>query len=180
MKRRIALLVALVLILSTAWAQDKDKASPEPAAKGTKENPKSAVKPDSKSEGPAQETEVKKEARRDPTAARLRRRLLPATGVPNRVSATRIPSIKLRGRVLRKGREPAAVIEVEGRIIVARKNSEITLNNSSAVLTPLNPPGGRGEAQAQAVQNLVLRVIKIDAEDVQFQVLATQQRLVIR
>ena len=100
---------------------------------------------------------------------------------------TQIPEISLVGRVLRKGRPPAAMIRVNSRNILVRVGSEITLLKSSAVLSRLT---GRRSLEARegegavrrtrTIENLVLKVKSIDDQDIEFEILETRQTLIVR
>lgn len=178
------LMAFLVVLLAASLAMAQDKAKPVKKAKvEPKTQRKSEPKPESKTEDAAVPEF------RDPTAPTGRFPVVdtPSTRARQTVRATQLPEVKLRARILAKGKEPAAMIEVNGEILMVRKGSEITLTKASSVTTQglARQVGGDGDkrpgtARQAVLSNLVLKVIKLDDKDVQFEVLATRQVLVVR
>ncbi|MDF1666603.1 MAG: hypothetical protein P1V97_32940 [Planctomycetota bacterium] len=174
-------ILGLCLISVPLFAQDKEikktQAKQAEARKADPEKPEAKVA-DSKKVEPKKAEPIKK-ALRDPTAANGVFQPYRG-GVKNRqqVRATQLPEIQLKGRVLVEGKDPAALIEIEKRVIVVRVGTELTLNTKSSVLSKTAQLTGR---KGQAVlTGLVLKVTKLTASDIQFEVLSTKQTLIVR
>lgn len=100
------------------------------------------------------------------------------------IRSTQLPEISLKGRVLLAGKEPAALIEIEKRVLVIRVGTELTLNTKSSVVPNTGTStanGARTPARSQAfLTGLVLKVTKLTDADIEFEVLATKQTVIIR
>lgn len=115
---------------------------------------------------------------RDPTAPQGFRNLRRGQGQRTQIRATQLPEIRLKGRVLMTGKEPAALIEIEKRILVIRLGTELTLNTKSSVFP--NAGTTKGAKPQAFLTGLVLKVTKLTASDIQFEVLATKQTVIVR
>lgn len=157
-------ILGLCLISLPLFAQDKEK-KPEPKKAEAK---KAEVK----------QAEAVKKPLRDPTAANGLFQPF-RQGARNRpqIRATQLPEIQLKGRVIVEGKDPAALIEIEKRVIVVRVGTELTLNTKSSVLSKTAQTSNQGQT---VLTGLVLKVTKLTASDIQFEVLSTKQTLIVR
>jgi hypothetical protein len=129
----VALTAALGGGLLLAQAQDGPPVVPPPAPKPGPEpkprpEPRPEVDPPRVIDRVTDQPPVRPGTPRDPTlpSDRLRESLRPPIrGTPSAPAAEKVPVLVLRGRVLAKGKPPAALLEVDGKLHIVGKDSII-------------------------------------------------------
>lgn len=200
-KKHILAIVGLCLLTWPLFAQDKEgKANPKPPASSAKKDeapskkvdvaPAKEPKAEAKAEPKKTEPKISPKAEpalkplRDPTAPGVLGGFRGNRNQRTQIRSTQLPEISLKGRVLIAGKEPAALIEIENRVLVIRVGTELTLNTKSSVLPNVGARtanGARTPARPQAfLTGLVLKVTKLTDADIEFEVLATKQTVIIR
>jgi len=182
--RWLLTLFATLALASPALAQEGPAPAPSPAPRASAESPTAAPPDAPKATTPTASSQgAPTFPFPDPTApsgrfARDRGRLPGSRSV----SATRLPQVKLRGRILLSNKAAAALIEVDNELLLVKVGSEVTIDAPATVVT--SPPATGRDAGASmrqpVLRTLVLKVTKLDATDIQFEVLATKQKLVVR